>query len=471
MNSDSIMTPFRFRELGDRLLITNEVGDRGFFDNDVLDRLFAEELEPDEEARLRELSILTDEQTQWRLYSLLHRSRQSRASKRQIKYIIVVPTLRCNLSCSYCQVSRAPLHAKGFDWDESKLIDFERFVAGLDLDHLKLEFQGGEPSLRPDLLGAIIEIIRRHSTSCEFVVCTNLSEVTPEFASLIERNDLFVSTSIDGSQQTMTANRTFDDALSKKTLENFEWVKGTFGSDKIAALPTITEAQIGNPAEVISVYRELGFSSIFLRPVNYMGFARKKHKSLSQEVDEWNRFFLEAMEILLDVNDEQYFEEFYTATVLRQLFGSETSGFVDYRSPANFLGDNLIIDFDGQIYPSDEARMLSRVRQVDLALGTLADGIDESKTNNLNRMALNEVHEDCIHCAYMPYCGIDVVDDISRYNRLDVIKQNTWYCGRQMFLLDFIFDKVLRQDRRWLDLFLSWIERRASSSRAYEIFG
>ena len=35
-----------------------------------------------------------------------------------LDYIILVPTLRCNLACSYCQVSRASIAAKGYDWSQ-----------------------------------------------------------------------------------------------------------------------------------------------------------------------------------------------------------------------------------------------------------------------------------------------------------------------------------------------------------------
>lgn len=34
----------------------------------------------------------------------------------KMNYLILVPTLRCNLACGYCQVSRAPENARGFDW-------------------------------------------------------------------------------------------------------------------------------------------------------------------------------------------------------------------------------------------------------------------------------------------------------------------------------------------------------------------
>src|SRR3546814_10355610 len=41
---------------------------------------------------------------------------QRLAAAGPLDYLILVPTLRCNLSCSYCQVSRVNADRSGFDW-------------------------------------------------------------------------------------------------------------------------------------------------------------------------------------------------------------------------------------------------------------------------------------------------------------------------------------------------------------------
>ena len=105
-----------------------------------------------------------------------------------------------------------------------------------------------------------------------------------------------------------------------------------------------------------------------------------------------------------------------------------------------------------------------RTRQVDLCIGSLEHGFDQATISELNHNAVHHTHEDCIHCAYMPYCGIDIVDDLSRYARFDVPKHSTWFCQRHMFLFDFIFEKVAEWDTDWLKLFNSWIFRSRENS-------
>jgi sulfatase maturation enzyme AslB (radical SAM superfamily) len=73
-------------------------------------------------------------------------ARDTQPSK--LDYLILIPTLRCNLSCSYCQVSRAPENGAGFDWTEESVCQVEALLDGLDTTQIKIEFQGGEPTLR-----------------------------------------------------------------------------------------------------------------------------------------------------------------------------------------------------------------------------------------------------------------------------------------------------------------------------------
>ncbi len=465
------ITPFRFRPVLDRLLLTNEVGDYGFFESDVVERFFAESLSNEERRKFRDMSVLIEKGDEWRLTSMMRRIRNTHNRRHsRLSYLIVIPTLRCDLSCSYCQVSRAPLSAVGYDWNDERLTQFDHFVSTIDSDHLKLEFQGGEPTLRPDLLNDIIGICDKRFKTVEFVVCTNLTRLTTEIENIFARDNVLISTSIDGPSSTMTANRTGSDELSEAVLRNFEYLVDKYGPEKVSALPTVTENILTNPNELIDFYVSLGFQSIFLRPVNYMGFARKVHRDLSRDAVLWNQFYRLALEHIVEINDDSYFEEFYLALLVRSIFGGRQHGFVDLRSPGRFATDYCVIDFDGALYPSDEARMLSRTHTVDLSIGTMMEGFDDKKVAQLNLHAVNQTHPDCIHCAYMPYCGIDVIDDISRYGRTDIPKHETWFCHRHISLFDLIFEKVASQDRRYLTVFLKWLYRRADPPLTFELF-
>jgi len=469
--TQKVTTPYRFREVASKTLVTNEVGDYGIFDQGVVERLFSNALPKEEETRLSDLLIHFDETQNWKLLSLAKRIKDRVNGKRQkLSYMILIPTLRCDLSCSYCQVSRAPLHEKGFDWDKTKLSDFATFLDGVQADKVKIEFQGGEPTLRPDLLKSVIEVCEKKFGDSEFVVCTNLISISKEMDELYRKPNVSISTSIDGPEDVMVINRTQSQELSKQFFKNLDYANREYGTDKVSALPTITEEMLKTPQTLIDFYRSLGFNSIFLRPVNYMGFARKRFQDLSKDVERWNRFYREAIEYIVEINSSQYFEEIYFSLLLKRALQFSNDGYVDFRSPNFYLDDYCVIDFDGKIYPSDEARMLSRTRHIDLSLGEMGGEVNKEKVGQLNWHAMNQVEPDCLHCTYMPFCGVDLIDDLSRYNRIDSPKLDTWFCRRHIMIFDLIFQKIANHDIKWLDVFLKWIYRKDQPPKAYEIF-
>lgn len=465
------LTPFRYKEFGEKVLITNEVGDFDFYEGDVIDNIINDELDENDIKKLEDQSIITDDNKIWRLSSLSRKVNKFKAAKdRKLSYLIVIPTLRCNLSCSYCQVSRAPEKASGFDWTEETLKKFKDFIYEYGQDYMKIEFQGGEPTLRIDIIKDIIEFCDSLFSGMQFVICSNMLNYNDEIKDIIKLDNVVISTSVDGNINEMTSNRTFDDDLSRRTFNNINSVIEDFGWEKISALPTITEEQQKDVKGLIDKYIALGFNSIFLRPVNYHGFARKSHKSIASSFDSWKHFYTEALEYILEKSEESYFEEFYLKNLLQRIVKSQSGSFVDYRSPANYTKHYMVIDFDGSFYPTDESRMLSRTKQIDLCVGTLADGFDESKISQLNINASHHFHPDCQHCVYLPYCGIDLIDDLSRYGRVDSIKKNTWYCERHTFLFDFIFTKISSNDLRWINLFNKWLTKSMHPNLSSELF-
>src|SRR5690606_11470346 len=96
-----------------------------------------------------------------------------------LSYVILVPTLRCDLTCAYCQVSRAHEKAKGYDWSDETLAQTIAFLDQIGTESPQIEFQGGEPTLRLDLVEAIIDFSRDRFATPHFVICTNLSRLAP----------------------------------------------------------------------------------------------------------------------------------------------------------------------------------------------------------------------------------------------------------------------------------------------------
>jgi len=386
-----------------------------------------------------------------------------------LDYLILVPTLRCNLSCSYCQVSRAGLNQSGFDWDEEVLAAVLGRLDELTANRVKIEFQGGEPTLRPDLIRAVIARAERFAQR-EFVICSNLQQLTPEILELFDREDVFISTSLDGDAATHGRNRTGragadgsgGPAATGAFFENLRYVLGRYGPHKVSALPTIDPNGPPDIDELINSYAGLGLDSIFLRPINYQGFARKRHKDSREQDESWRRYHESFVRRLIERNWQdrsRVLQESYFTICLRRIFQPGRDRHVDLRSPNPMGVDYIVVDYDGTVYPTDEARMLSRSGVIDLSIGDIASGWETEARDTLNRHASNQDDPACRQCAYQPYCGRDLIDDIARYGRIDMPRHETEFCRRHLRIFDFIFSLVYDDDpatdyslSRWLRL-------------------
>ncbi|MFZ5746919.1 MAG: His-Xaa-Ser system radical SAM maturase HxsB [Pseudomonadota bacterium] len=378
-----------------------------------------------------------------------------------LDYLILVPTLRCNLSCSYCQVSRAPVGAQGFDWSETTLAAVLAMIDGLPTQRIKIEFQGGEPTLRPDLIQAVIDRCERFEER-QFVICTNLQEIGDPVWALFDQPDLYISTSLDGDALTHARNRTETPQATDRFFVNLRAVIARYGPEKISALPTVNPSAPPEPDVLIDSYVAHGLHSIFLRPINYQGFARKRHRESREQSDAWWAYYERFVRHLIALNwadRSRVLEESYLSICLRRIFQPGVDRHVDLRNPNPLGADYIVIDHDGAAYPTDEARMLSRAGIIDLAIGDIFSGWDTDACAQLNVHASNLEDPACQRCAYQPFCGRDLVDDIARYGRIDLPRTDTEFCRRHLHVFDFLFRLIFEDDpavryslSRWLRL-------------------
>ncbi|MBV1691415.1 radical SAM protein [Novosphingobium sp. G106] len=392
-----------------------------------------------------------------------HRGRTfaRRAEAGPLDYLILVPTLRCNLACSYCQVSRAALGAAGFDWTESTATATERMFDGLETDSVKVEFQGGEPTLRLDLIERIVARCERFA-SRSIVICTNLLEISPDLMRLLERPDVSISTSLDGDRLIHSHQRTQTDEVTDRFFNNLEMILARFGPSRVSALPTVNQTNPPAADELIDAYVRYDISSIHLRPINFQGFARKQHPDSADDHTGWWDYHEAFVRKLIERNfsdRSRVLEESYLSLCLRRMFRIGLDRHVDLRNPSPLGFDYLVVDYDGQLYPTDEARMLARSGVIDLSLGDVRQGIDAERRALLNGHSTSIGDPACDACPYQPFCGRDIVDDLSRYGRIDLPRHQTFFCQKQMRLFDLCVRLIYSEDpairyslARWLDL-------------------
>ncbi|MEX0407314.1 His-Xaa-Ser system radical SAM maturase HxsB [Aquibium sp. LZ166] len=451
--------PLRFTEVGqEALLFCDEAGVFFRSDESFLTRYARAELSEQDRQFLLEGGHAFMEEGDRHYLGFAARWAKRQFMPGSMDYVILVPTLRCDLACSYCQVSRVNANARGFDWSEETLGATLAFLDRLSTKRIKIEFQGGEPLLRLDLLEHARAFCRKRFVSAEFVVCTNLQNVSDEAWAFLDAPDTYLSTSFDGDVVTHTRQRTYDPARTATFIGNLERAISVVGPEKVSALPTIDPTNGPAPETIIASYARLGIRSIYLRAVNYQGFARKRFGRGDDGC--WNQYYDRFIEALLvhNASSDTMMEEYYFTHCLRRIFRGGHHGHVDLRNP-NLLGvDYLVVDFDGTLYPTDEARMMTRVGQIDLSIGSVSGGIDGEELATLNAAADNNFHEDCSHCAYQPFCGVDLIDDLSRYDRIDLPKHETAFCRRHTAIFRKAFELIYRNDEAARSSLAAWLD-------------
>lgn len=458
---------------GRRVLVSNDFGDYAVLDAPTHARLLAGALEPSE-PRYRDLEArsLLDERgpDAWSdLERAAHATRKSFLLEGPSLHIFVV-TLRCDHSCQYCQVSRAAVDATGFDMSSADAAHAVDRVFESPSRDLTLEFQGGEPALRFDRVREIVELaLRRNETEdrrLTFSMVSTLHHLTDADLAFCREHQIRLSTSIDGPADVHDRNRPNPTRDSwARTMAALERARAVLGEEGVSALPTLTRAALNDPVRLIDHYRELGFPSIFLRPISPYGFALKTRRAIGYDMAEFIAFYEAALDYILELNaGGEAFEETYASILLRHILTPFHSGYVDLRSPAGAGLGVLVYDYDGQVYPADEARMAARTGDARFALGHVSQPFDQLMGSPAMRWlatgAVAETLPGCSTCAFVPFCGADPVYHASVQGDPVGDRTTSEHCSKHTALFRLLFNRLADADAATLATFTSWALRK-----------
>jgi uncharacterized protein len=244
-------------------------------------------------------------------------------------------------------------------------------------DPIKIEFQGGEPLLNFERIVQIIEGAEKRSAATgktvEFVVTTNLALITGEMLGYFRDHNVLISTSLDGPEFIHNANRPRPGNDSYQvTIDGIQRTREVIGFDKVGALMTATRLSLGYPREIIDEYVSQGFQSIFLRNLSPYGFALKTARNIGYTIDDFLRFYTEALDYIIDINRRGVnFIELYAQILLTRILTPFSTGYVDLQSPAGAGIGVAVYNYDGDVYASDESRMLAEMGDKQFRLGNV----------------------------------------------------------------------------------------------------
>jgi uncharacterized protein len=466
------LLPMRFHRLdADSILLTNLVGEHLFVtESQLLSVVDGTCVDQDLLARLRakHLIQLPGERLPAELLAIKLRTRLRRLPDSTGLHIFVV-TLRCEHTCRYCQVSRQSSARSEFDMSEATARNALRLAFRSPSPHLKIEFQGGEPLLNFPMVRWIVREARRmneeHGKNLAFVIATNLALLDDDVLRFCSEEGIYFSTSIDGPSDLHNGNRRRPGQDSwERTVAGIRAVQEALGPDRVSALMTTTEASLDRPEEIIDTYVDIGLRHVFLRPISPYGFALRRRAGAGYDVARWLKFYETGLDYIIELNRRGLpMVENYAAIVAKKMFTNDDPGYVDLTSPAGIGLGALVYNYDGDVYASDEGRMLAEMGDHTFRLGNVAGSsyadimLSEELLNPLEESFTLSVPM-CSTCAFEPFCGADPVFHHATMKSAVGHKALSGFCQRNMGVFGAILRRA-RDDAFARDLLWRWGQR------------
>jgi uncharacterized protein len=465
------LLPFRFmRWTAEELLLVNEVGEFLFLEDGCFRDLTAHRLPPRHPRYLdlKSKHFLADGSSNVpiELLATKYRTKKSFLDGFTKLHMFVV-TLRCDHSCHYCQVSRVSTNRTRYDMPEETARRAVDLMFQSPSPALKVEFQGGEPLLNFDVIRSIVEYAeeknQHEGRDLEFVVTTNLVPVTDDILTFLKEHSVLVSTSLDGPDFIHNANRARKGNDSYEiTIRNLERVRQALGHDRVSAIMTTTKASLAHPREIVDEYVRQGFPAIFLRSISPYGFAARTGEAARYEMTEFLSFYKAALDRVIEINRSGFdFTEVFAQILLRKMLTPFPTGYVDLQSPTGAGLGAVAYNYNGEVYASDEARMLSEMGDESFRLGNVhtdshAEIFGGETLRSLVAASILETLPGCADCAFLPYCGADPIFHHRTQGDVMGHRPTSAFCLKNMSILRHLFDLLRGDDPFVRALFTRW---------------
>ncbi|WP_311946891.1 His-Xaa-Ser system radical SAM maturase HxsB [Halomonas piscis] len=364
---------------------------------------------------------------------------------------MIVPTLRCDHTCKYCQVSRASVKANGYDLEESEIGDYILLMKRISTPPFKIEVQGGEPLIRFDLIQKIYQkaAIELGEEAFQIIITSSLSLIDDDIIEWCSSRNVSFSVSLDGDQFVHDSNRILPgDSSYKRAISSIKKLTDSLGRHRVSTVTTVTRKLVENPESLLKAHEEIGIYDLFVRPVSHYGFADSIFKD-SYEFDEYKLFYTRLFNLILARRKRGiHFVEHSAAIHMKRIQTPNFNSYADLKSPAGIIFNALILNYDGNLYGSDETRMLQREIQLDLSCGDSQRFLASQNQYYAATIAssFNIVKPGCDHCVYQPYCGSDPCQNISEFG--DPIGETplSSFCQYHKMMFKFIFTELYKSE-------------------------
>lgn len=377
-------------------------------------------------------------------------------------YFIIVATLRCNQTCEYCQVSRKPESStEHYDLNIHDAEAIAKLIKSSPRSRIKVEFQGGESTLNIEFIERLISKLNHSGKSINYVITTNLVSISARILAICKQYSVDISVSLDGPEDLHTKNRRHPKQdYFKDILKNINLARSELGNDRVNAVCTVSRHSLARAFEIPLFYKQLGFNFLSFRHITEIGFARHNN---SYTFSEWFEAYKNSLLSVLNINLSGYhMVEGIANLYIQKLFGSRRNIFVDMHNPVVMGANAVVVNYDGEIYLSDESRMLAEEGDRSLSFGlnirneevTCQDIMRSVTTATAIRDSQLLSSPICSTCAFQAHCGNDIVHNYNLSGDFIGYKPFSFVCKRTKFVIEYLLE--LYENPAYAKVFDSW---------------
>ena len=459
------------------MLVVNEVGEYIFLDREIFAKLVSGNLDPASAIflDLKGKHFVTDTAVTPVIDLLATKYRTKREFLKSFTGLhMVVVTLRCNQRCHYCHASSQPVDQPRWDMSPETAINVVHKIMETPSEVVKIEFQGGEPLLNFGVVQTVVKeakrLNRQKDKKLSFVICTNLTLMDASTLAYLQKEGITVSTSLDGPKEIHDRHRVMrtGEGSYDRVIHNLHYARSILGHDGVNALMTTTKESLVHFQEVIDEYAALRFQGIFLRHANPYGYARSEaHKeSFAYPMEDFVEAYKKALLHIIELNlAGTPLVEGYASILLSRILTPFSTGFVDLQSPTGAGINGVIYDFNGDVYPCDEARMLAKMGDRRFYMGNVnrdsyLDLFTSQVLQELIEVSCVETMPGCHSCPLQTYCGADPVRNYALQGDLVGHRPTSDFCLKHQEIIKFLLELIDQDDPGIMDVFWSWITNR-----------
>ena len=145
------------------------------------------------------------------------------------------------------------------------------------------------------------------------------------------------------------------------------------------------------------------------------------------------------------------------------MFTSSDPGFVDLMNPSGAGIAAVVFNYDGDVYASDESRMLREMGDTTFKIGNLHNSTyEEIFTSGALLNALDDSFTMsapmCTDCAFEPWCGAEPVFHHAIFGDVLGRKPESEFCKRIMGVVRHLL-KTMHADPEAKEIFMRWANK------------